>query len=192
MRPFWIVIVAAAVPLGCGSPPEPTAEDADPTPALPGNGEGASAAQTTVSRMELTMHDYSPTLGEERRPTFRVFAESASSADQKAWTIEGVRAVAEAKDQEPYVFAAAKGMFDQANSKAELIGGVELTSGPVSVTMEDVVWDDATSTARTDKPITFRDSGTELIASSFEVRVKEQAYVLTEPRGRFALGARRP
>ncbi len=187
-RGLWFVALLA--PLGCGPTPAPIQETSTPAASAPET--AAAGPQTTVSRMELTMHDYSPTLGESRKPTFRVFAESAASTDQKAWAIEGVRAVAEAKDQDPFVFAAARGIFDQANGKAELTGGVELTSGPVAVTMEDMVWDDATSTARTDKPITFRDSGTELDATAFEVQVNDQTYTLKDARGRIALGVRTP
>ena len=185
---LWFLALLA--PLGCGPSPAQIEETSTPAASSPEN--AAVMPQTTVSQMELTMHDYSPTLGESRKPTFRVFAESAASTDQEAWTIERVRAVAEAKDQEPFVFAAARGIFDQANSKAELSGGVELTSGPVSVRMDDVVWDDAASTARTDKPIALSDSGTELSATAFEVQVKDQTYELKDARGRIALGARTP
>lgn len=133
---------------------------------------------------DLYMHDYSPTDGELRDPTFWVHADSDQLAEgEKQWSLQGTRAVIYRDDEEDLVVEALEGEVDLDRQVAELRGAVRLTVGSLIVDLEDLLWENEEGTATSDHPIHLVDENMRFDAESLLIKRDEGVIILGEGSG---------
>ena len=154
------------------SPPETS----DPTP----------PPQSTLAwkGVDLYMHDYGPTDGRLRDPTFWIHAEQGQRAGAgRTWSLQQTRAVIYREADENLVVEAAIGQFDEEAETARLSGRVRLSTGRLRVDLEELVWDNTKGLATSDRPVRVTDSETQLVASGILINPHDDTIVLNEGSG---------
>lgn len=148
--------------------------------------EGHMLAMTGV---DLYMHDYTPSDGEPREPTFWVHAESGKlSEGTKIWTLEDTNAVIYREVDEDLAIVAEHGRFDQNNDVAVLTGDVRLSTSEVVIYLEEVLWNNAEGVARSEKPLTVESGRTRLKADRAVIEPREDKLTLYNGSGMIQLG----
>ncbi len=134
--------------------------------------------------LDLYMHDYTPTDGELRDPTFWVHADSGQLAEgEKVWSLQGTRVVIYRDDDEDLVVEALEGKVDLDRQVAELRGAVRLTTGSLIVDLEDLLWENEKGSATSERPIHLVDGDTRLDAESLLIKRDEGLLILGEGSG---------
>ncbi len=133
---------------------------------------------------DVWMHDYTPTEGEPRDPTFWVHADSGQLAEgEKVWSVQGARAVIYRDDEEDLVVEALEGEVDEDRKVAELRGAVRLTVGSLIVDLEDLLWENEKGTATSNHAVHLVDANMRLDAKSLLIRRDEGVLILGEGSG---------
>ncbi len=134
--------------------------------------------------VDLYMHDYTPTEGELRDPTFWVHAESGQLAEgEKVWSLQGTRAVIYREKHDDLVVEAREGRVDQERQVAALQGDVSLTAGTLVVDLEDLLWENEMGTATSNRPVRITDGDTWLKAQTLLIEVDEGVLILEDGSG---------
>ena len=188
----WILpIVLAATLVQCGSATDPQGvyPGAPIKSVAPGVVEPEEEFESAMvmKGVDLYMHDYTPTEGELRDPTFWLHAESGQLAeDEKVWSLQSTRAVIYREEQDLFM-EAREGWFDQERQVANLQGGVKLTAGSLVTDLEDVFWDNEQGTATSDRPVSVVNGETRLRAESLRISPDEDSLILRNGSGYVAL-----
>lgn len=196
MRRMLLVAMSLLL-VSCGQTSETASEPGPVSEATPA---GHSSPATELPRnmmamrgVDLYMHDYAPTEGELRDPTFWVHAESGQLAEGgKVWSLHRIRAVIYREDNEDLVVEARDAQVNQEEQVAALQGDVRLTAGTLVVDLEDLLWENEKGTATSDHPVYITDGDTRLEAQSLSINVDDGALILGEGSGFIRLTVPRP
>lgn len=138
-----------------------------------------------MTGMDLYMHDYEPTGGDVRNPTFWVHAEQGIlNEDDGLWTLENARVVVYRNEKEDIIVRAANCTFDQKNDVATLRNGLDLRAGTVTMKLEEIQWDNESGVARSIGEVLVAKGGTRLKASAMSLRPADGSFVLNGVSGR--------
>ncbi len=171
----------AALVVQCGSPNRAASESVGQSSSGPAE---KLSPEMSIQGLDLYMHNYAPTEGEARKPTFSVHADSGALTEvDRVWSLVGVRAVVYGKEQE-LEFAAGKALFDEENQRAELEDSVRLTSGAMEVSTERAKWDNQSQIVTADGQLAMRDGATELTAQSLVLDPNKKTFRITQAEGR--------
>lgn len=166
--------------LGCG--------DTDGTKASTTPTETASpapvGAQTVMeAQTNLYLYDTEATGGTEQKPRFAVKDAVVSMDENNAWSFKDAHAIIYGRDGTETYLDAGEGFLDQKGQKAHLKGGVTMKSGTMEIHLEDIEWSNEKRRAISTNPITLRDRGSELTATSLEYDPDAKKLTLTNIRG---------
>lgn len=185
---YAVLIALATTLVACGPATEiPLTDSQAPRESL---APGAKAPEKEfesamiMKGVDLYMHDYTPTDGELRDPTFWVHAESGQLAeDEKIWALQSTRAVIYRDGDEDLVMEAREGWFDQERQVATLQGEVKLTAGSLVAELEELFWDNARGTATSDRPVRVTEGETRLSAEGLRITPDADSLVLRNGSG---------
>ena len=176
---------------GCGRAPEEVSKA--PAAAAPDQplldlaaapAKDATPNAMTMEGVDLYMHDYTPTAGKLREPTFWVHADSGQLAvGDQVWSLQNTHAVIYRADDEDVIVEAVEGEFDQEKEIAFLTGSVRLTVGSLVVELERLAWDNKLGTATSDDPVRVTEGDTRLIASRLRIDPEKNELHLEEGSG---------
>jgi len=128
------------------------------------------AGNTVVMEdLNLYLHSSDPSFGEIEDPTFWVHAARGEQLDGKRWALEGAKAVIYRKPEDDLVLVAETGTLDQDGQTAKLAGGVQVTSGPMAVQIEEIAWDEAQRVARSDYVATLSHGDNRIVGDSIAI-----------------------
>lgn len=151
---------------------------------------GESTAAEPVRRMAMSgmdfyLHDYSPTHGTARKPTFWVHAEEgALDEERKIWVLKQTRAVIYGEAGSQVTLEAEYGHFDETNETAQLRGGVIVIAGAITMELSEIEWDNEEGVARSGEPLMLADGETQLRAESLVLDPNKRTFKLTGVKGR--------
>lgn len=176
---------------GCGqSPDEVSNASAPAAPEQPllnlaaAPAEDAAPNAMSMEGVDLYMHDYTPTAGKLREPTFWVHADSGQLAEgDQVWSLQNTRAVIYRADDEDVIVDAAEGEFDQEREIAFLTGSVRLTVGTLVVELERLAWDNKLGTATSEDPVRVTEGDMRLIANRLRINPDDDELHLEEGSG---------
>lgn len=184
------VILAASALLvaSCAQPPGSVPDSGPVTQSAPSpnidSPEGSPRNVMAMRGLDLYMHDYSPTEGELRDPTFWIHADSAQLAQgERVWSLQGTRAVIYRDDEEDLVLEALEGEFDKDRQVAQLRGAVRLTTGSLIVDLEDLLWENEKGRATSGRPIHLEDENMRFHAESLLIKRDEGVIILGKGSG---------
>ena len=184
-----VLLVAISLLLfSCGRASETTPESGPVSEATPSE-RSSSPADSRRNMMalrgvDLYMHDYTPTEGELRDPTFWIHAGSGQLAEgEKMWSLQSIRAVIYREDDEDLIVEARDGQVNQEKQVAVLRGDVRLTAGTLVVNLEDLLWENEKGTATSKHPVHITDGYMRLEAQSLSIDVDGGALILGEGSG---------
>ena len=184
-----VLLIAISLLLSSCEQTSDTASESEPvsetTPSeRPSPPADASKNMMAMRGIDLYMHDYTPTEGELRAPTFWVHAESGQLAEgEKVWSLQGTRAVIYREDDEDLVVEARDGQVNQKRQVAVLKGDVRLTAGTLVVDLEDLHWENEKGTATSNRRVHITNGDTSLEAQNLLIDVDEGALILGKGSG---------
>lgn len=181
-RLFLILVIGA---VSCNQTETPRTEASGPAPVE----EPAAPAQKhiTMAGMDLYMHDYSPTAGEVRKPTFWVHAAKGELIEEnQIWALTHTKAIVYRRGEEDLILEAAFGLFDEANKIAHLNGNVRIHTASMDMEMAQIQWDNEASVVRSLEPLDLIAGNTRLHAAGVILRPEDGTYELSEVSGRVA------
>lgn len=173
----------AFAPLGNGAPEDNPIDGAITPP----------AAETPQQTGDITLRFYDKDAGPagEQLPSFEVHSGDFTQMEDEVWTFRKARATIYAADGEHIVIEAADAWMNYGTKSAVMKGGVVLTKGTMTMTLDELEWSDAERLARSAKPMTFRNGDTYMEAQSVVYYPDEERVTLTEAKGRL-VNDRRP
>ncbi len=183
-----ILVAFPVLVASCGQPPGSVAESepvsqSTPSPSVD-TPEGPPRNVMAMLGPDVWMHDYTPTEGEPRDPTFWVHADSGQLAEgEKVWSVQGARAVIYRDDEEDLVIEALEGEVDEDRKVARLRGDVRLTVGSLIVDLEDLLWKNEEGTATSNHAVHLVDENLRLHAKSLLIKRDEGKFILGEGSG---------
>ncbi len=184
-----VLLIAVSLLLSSCGQTSDTASESEPVSKATPSERSSPPADSPKNMMamrgvDLYMHDYTPTAGKLRDPTFWVHAESGQLAEgEKVWSLQGTRAVIYREDNEDLVVEARDGRVDQEQQVAMLKGDVRLTEGTLVVDLEDLLWENEKGTATSNRPVHITDGDTLLEAQNLLIDVDEGTLILGEGSG---------
>lgn len=180
MKNWALVCVLLVAYAGCGGEKTKPSGQAPTAPEV----TSPSGAQTVMeARTNLFLYDTESTGGGEQKPRFAVKDAVVSMDENNAWSFTNAQAVIYGKDGTETQLNAGEGFLDQKGQKAYLKGGVTMKSGTMEIKLEDIEWRNEERRAFSDKPITLRDQGSELTASSLQYDPDAKKLTLTNISG---------
>lgn len=164
---------------------------ADTEPSAQGTPAPAQKLPQNVLAMrgvDLYMHDYAPTNGELRDPTFWIHADAGQLAEgEKVWSLQKTKAIIYREDDEDLHLEAIEGLFDQERQEVILKGAVRLSIGSLVVDLEDVVWINEENVATSNRPVHLENENITLDAKSLLIKPGENVLKLGEGSGSIRL-----
>lgn len=121
------------------------------------------------------------------RPTFEVTSPQCSMMGENVWQILHAQAVIYGQDTTAYRLQAGSARFDGVAKSATMQGGVQLDTGTLLMTMEDVTWRNTERIATTDNPVTVTGPGMNLHAQGMRLIRDQEIIELHKVQGSFDL-----
>ncbi len=177
----WLALALVVSSLmGCGETgaPKTSSAPAETPPVPPGGARTVMEAQTN-----LYLYDTDATGGNEQKPRFAVQDAVVSMDENNAWSFKNAHAIIYGHDGTETFLDAGEGFLDQKGQRAHLKGGVTMRSGTMEIQLEDIEWNNEERKAISVHPITLRDGGSELTATSLEYDPDAKKLTLTNIRG---------
>lgn len=185
LRPTFALLILAVGVVSCTQSEPPQAEAPDSISVQ--SSEVAPQKSIVMAGMDLYMHDYLPTAGEARKPTFWVHAaEGELLEEEQVWALRETKAVIYRHGEEDLRLEADSGVFDEVNRVAHLLGRVRVHTASMDMEMAQIQWDNEASVAQSSEPLVLISGATRLYATGVILRPKDGTYELSQVSGRVA------
>lgn len=134
--------------------------------------------------MTLRFYDDAPSGEIGELPRFELASSRCRYEEGDVWTFEDADAVIRTDIDTEMRIEAGYGRVDHRTKHAFMEGGVRLTSGDLTIVMEELTWSNAERVASSDQPVRITQGGTDLRANAMKLFPDENRVVLVETRGR--------
>ena len=183
MRIWWMTMAVIAL-AACGQGAQPPV----PPVTVESPGDGFDALDEDAFShgvMTLRFYDDTPSGEMGELPRFELASSRCRYEEGDVWSFQDADAVirGDGNDTEMRI-EAGFGRVDHRTKHAFMEGGVRLTTGDLTIEMEELTWSNAERVASSEQPVRILQGGTDLEASSMRLYPDESRVVLQEAQGR--------